>query len=325
MGMRRSIIRGCGGYIPEQIVTNDDVSQWVETSHEWIVERTGIHSRRFAAVGEFTSDLATKAAQEALTAAELSPKDIDLIVVGTVTPDDTFPSTATQVQAKLGCKKGVAFDVAAACSGYLVALATADSFLTQGRAMTALVIGAETFSRIIDKTDRRTCPLFGDGAGAVVLQAVDAKDNPQDRGVLGVYLHSDGQYRDLLYTDGGPSTTNTSGYIRMEGQEVFRHAVTKLSEVTEEALQRQGFTLDQIDWLIPHQANIRIIEALGKKLNLPPERIIKTVDHHANTSAASIPLALHKAVQEQRLQAGDIILHEAIGAGLVWGSAVIRW
>ena len=325
MTQRRAVIRGCGGYVPARIVTNDEVAQWVETSHEWIVERTGIHTRHFAAEGEYTSDLATNAALEALNAAGLKPEDIDLIVVGTATPDHTFPATATRVQAKLGCKRGLAFDVAAVCSGYLVALATAESFLIQGRAKTALVIGAETFSRILDRTDRRTCPLFGDGAGAVVLQAVEPQDNPQDRGILGIYLYSDGQHYDLLYTDGGPSTAQGTGYIRMEGREVFRHAVTKLSEVAEEALTRQNLTLENIDWLIPHQANIRIINALGKKLNLNAERIITTVDQHANTSAASIPLALHKAVADKRLKQGDIILHEAIGGGLVWGAAVIRW
>jgi 3-oxoacyl-[acyl-carrier-protein] synthase-3 len=319
--MVRSLIIGCGHYLPKKVITNHDLSTVLDTSHEWIVERTGIHKRHFAADGELTSDLATVAAWEALKAAGLTPQDIDLIIVATVTPDRTFPSTATIVQSKLGCK-GLAFDVSAACSGYILALSTADHYLRLGSMKTALVIGAETFSRIIDPQDRKTYVLFGDGAGAVILRA---ENNPGNRGVLHTSMHSDGTYGDLLYTDGGPSLSGTAGYIRMLGREVFKHAITKLANSALEALAHENISIQELDWLVPHQANIRIIEAIAERLNLSSDRVVITVDEHANTSAASIPLALCKAVSDGRIQPGHLILHEAIGGGLVWGSALIRW
>lgn len=319
--MSRSLIIGCGHYLPEKVMTNHDLSAFIDTSHDWIVDRTGIHQRHFAAEGELTSDLATAAAWEALKSAGLTPQDIDLIIVATVTPDQTFPSTATIVQAKLGCR-GLAFDVSAACSGYLVALSTADHYLRLGSMKTALVIGAETFSRIIDPQDRKTYVLFGDGAGATVLRA---ENKPGNRGILRTCLHSDGAYRDILYTDGGPSLSGTAGYVRMLGREVFKHAVTKLADSALETLALENTSPQELDWFVPHQANIRIIEAIAERLNLPRDRIVITVDQHANTSAASIPLALCKAVNDGRVQSGHLILHEAVGAGLVWGSALIRW
>jgi 3-oxoacyl-[acyl-carrier-protein] synthase-3 len=323
--MKRSVVVGCGSYLPENIVTNYDLAKQVNTSHEWIVERTGVHSRRFASEGELTSDLASKAGKEALKLADLKPGDIDLVIVGTVTSDDTFPSTATRVQAKLGIKECLAFDVAAACSGFLLALSTADNYLRLGQATTALVIGAETFSRIIDMKDRQTCVLFGDGAGALILRAEDGPHNCESRGILGTYLHSDGQYRDLLHTNGGPSSTSTSGYICMEGREVFRHAVEKLTHSAKNTLKAHSLNVSDINWFVPHQANIRIIDAVAKKLSVPSEKVISTVRHHANTSAASIPLALCEAVSDGRIKSGDLILHEAIGGGFVWGSSLVRW
>ncbi len=312
----RSQIIGVGSYLPERKISNHELSQTVDTTHEWIVERTGIEFRHFASHDQKASDLATAAAQEALHNAGIKPSEIDLIVVATSTPDDnTFPSTAVSVQAKLGCNNAFAFDVSAVCSGYLVALSTADNYLRTGQAKTALVIGAEKLSGILDMEDRRTCVLFGDGAGAVILRAEETDD---ERGVLGVYMHSDGQFRDILHL-------NDKCVISMEGKEVFRHAVNKLTESALAILAKHQITCEDIDWFIPHQANVRIINAIAQKLNLPQEKIIVTVDQHANTSAASIPLALTHAIKTGRVKRGDLILHEAIGAGLVWGSALVRY
>lgn len=321
----KSIIRGCGGYLPSRVVTNHELAQLVDTSHEWIVQRTGIHQRHFAAADQYTSDLATEAAKKALNNSGYTPNDIDLIIVATASPDYTFPSCATRVQEKLVNTQGLAFDVAGVCGGFLVALSTADSFLKLRKANRALVIGAEKFSNLMDMQDRTTCVLFGDGAGAVVLEAVEDKDNPQDRGVLGVHLQSDGRYCDILRTDGGPSTSGTVGRIRMVGKEVFKHAVIKLAESAEQTLKFHALEADKIDWFVPHQANIRIIEGMMKKLNLPLDKVVITVDQHANTSAASIPLALAHAVEEGKIKPGDLILHEALGSGLIWGSALVRF
>ncbi len=324
-GILRSQIVGCGGYLPERVVTNHELATWVDTSDEWITERTGIKQRHVAAEGEFTSDLALKAAERALASAGMEPDEIDMIVLATATPDETFPATATRVQARLGMTRGFAFDVQAVCSGFVYALAVADNFLRLGQARTALVIGAETFSRILDWKDRRTCVLFGDGAGAVVLRATPGNGNGSDRGVLSTHLHSDGRMHDSLYVDGGPSTTRTVGYLRMNGPEVFKHAVTKLAEVVEEALAANGLTGADVDWLVPHQANKRIIDGMARRLGLGSNRVVTTVDRHANTSAASIPLALAEAAADGRLQAGHLVLLEAIGGGLAWGASVIRW
>ncbi len=321
----RSVVLGCGAYLPERIVTNDELSTRVDTTDEWITERTGIKQRHIAAEGEFTSDLAVKAAERALADAGIAASEVDLIIVATSTPDETFPATATRVQTRLGLTDGIAFDLQAVCSGFIYALATADNFLKVGQARTALVIGAETFSRILDWTDRGTCVLFGDGAGAVVLRATQSTGNGHDRGVLSTHLHSDGRYHDSLYVDGGPSSTGTVGHVRMEGKEVFRHAVAKLAAVVEEALAANGMTGADIDWLVPHQANKRIIDGMARKLGLGSNRVVTTVDHHANTSAASIPMALAEASADGRLKQGDVVLLEAIGGGLVWGASVIRW
>lgn len=323
--MNRSVFIGCGGYLPSNIVTNEDLSKVVDTSHDWIVSRTGILSRHIAAEGELTSDLGAQAANQALEKAGISPEEVDLIVVATATPDDTFPSTATSVQRKIGAINAFAFDVSAVCSGYLLALSVADNAVRLGSAKTALVIGAETFSRILDMEDRRTCVLFGDGAAAVVLRAEKGAPCIEERGVIDIKLHSDGRHRDILHTDGGASSTKTAGHIRMEGREVFRHAVEKLTASAQEALKKHNLTSEDLDWMIPHQANIRIIDAVAKKLSLPEEKVIFTVDHHANTSAASIPLAINEAVELGKLKSGDLVLHEAIGGGLVWGSALVRW
>ena len=321
----KSVIVGTGSYLPENIVTNHKLAETVETSHDWIVERTGIHQRHFVAKGQTTSDLATKAAQEALERANLTPNDIDLIIVATASPDNTFPSCATRVQDKLGNTKGLAFDVAAACSGYLLGLNVADSFLRMNKAKRALVIGAETISSLLDMADRTTCVLFGDGAGAVILEAVEDKDNPEGRGLMGVDMESDGRYFDILHADGGPSSTGTIGNIRMSGQEVFKQAVTKLAKSAETTLAKYNVTPEALDWLIPHQANARIIEGMRRKLNMDENKVIVTVDKHANTSAASIPLALHDAVKAGKIKQGDLILHEAFGGGLIWGSALLRF
>ncbi len=321
--MLRSQVVGCGGYLPERVVTNEELASRLDTSDAWIRQRTGIGERHIAADGELTSDLAFNAASAALTRAGMSGSDLDLIVLATATPDRTFPATATRVQERLGMRRGAAFDVQAVCSGFIFALATADNFLRLGQARTALVIGAETFSRILDWQDRGTCVLFGDGAGAVVLNAVPSE--PNGRGVLSTHLHSDGRFHDILYVDGGPSSTGTSGFLRMEGREVFRQAVQHLSAAVDEALTANGLTGADIDWLVPHQANTRIIDAVGRRLGLPPGKTVVTIERHANTSAASIPLALDEAVGDGRIKPGHLVLVEALGGGLTWGAGIIRW
>ncbi|WP_042704459.1 beta-ketoacyl-ACP synthase III [Azospirillum sp. B506] len=320
----RSQVLGCGIFLPSNVVTNQDLEQRVDTSDEWIVQRTGIRSRHIAAEGEKTSDLAIAAATRALEHAGVPAASIDCIILATTTPDNTFPATATKVQAALGAK-GFAMDIQAVCAGFVYALSVADNFLRNGQARRALVIGAETFSRLLDWNDRTTCVLFGDGAGAVVLEAYEAKGDSADRGVLSTHLHSDGSQYDLLYVDGGASSTGTIGHVRMHGQEIFRHAVSKLSAVVEEALVANGLESTDIDWMVPHQANRRIIDGLARKMKLAPEKVVLTVDRHGNTSAASIPLALGEAVADGRIKRGDLILMEAIGGGLTWGSALIRW
>ncbi|HSK40075.1 MAG TPA: beta-ketoacyl-ACP synthase III [Arenibaculum sp.] len=322
--VRRSCIIGCGSYLPAQVVTNRELAERVDTSDEWIVQRTGIRSRHVAAPGETTSDLALAAARKALDHAGVPVDALDLIVLATTTPDHTFPATATKVQAALGMTRGAAFDVQAVCSGFIYALAVADNFIRLGQARTVLVIGAETFSRILDWNDRTTCVLFGDGAGAVVLQAVEGEGTSADRGVLSTHLHSEGKHYELLWVDGGPSSTQTTGHVRMVGQEVFRHAVNRLAEVVEEALTANGIEARDIDWLVPHQANKRIIDSTARKLRLGAEKIVLTVDHHGNTSAASIPLALVEAVEDGRIRKGDLVLLEAMGGGLTWGAALVR-
>ncbi|HSR55474.1 MAG TPA: beta-ketoacyl-ACP synthase III [Alphaproteobacteria bacterium] len=321
----RSVVQGWGAYLPEKILTNDDLAKIVDTSDAWIIERTGIRQRHVAADGEMTSDLATKAANQALGRAGMAGEDIDFIVVGTATPDETFPAAATRVQEHIGADQACAFDIQAACSGFIYALGIADNFLRLGQGKTALVIGAETFSRILDWNDRATCVLFGDGAGAVVLRSEEGKGDSSDRGVLSTHLHSDGRQHDLLYADGGPSLNQMAGVVRMQGREVFRQAVSRLSEVVDEAMQRNGFTASDIDWLVPHQANKRILDSTAKKIGIPPEKMVVTVDRHANTSAASIPLALNEAASDQRIKTGDLVLMEAMGAGFTWASAALRW
>lgn len=324
--MRRSVVAGVGRYLPERIVTNAELAETVDTSDEWIRERSGITQRHIAAEGEFTSDLATHAARQALKAAGMEPDDIDLIVVATSTPDETFPASATVVQSKLGCTNGsVGFDVQAVCSGFVYALATADNFIKSGQVNTALVIGAETFSRILDWEDRGTCVLFGDGAGAIVLRGEEGAGTSDDRGVLSTHLHSDGSLHDLLYVDGGPSSTGQVGHLRMEGREVFRHAVSKMSAVVLEALEATGLQAEDVDWFVPHQANKRIIDGTARKLGVGADRVVVTIDKHANTSAASIPLALSVAVDDNRIKTGDVVLIEAMGGGLTWGSGLLRW
>ncbi|VAV98938.1 3-oxoacyl-[acyl-carrier-protein] synthase, KASIII [hydrothermal vent metagenome] len=325
MTVFRSIISGCGSYLPEKIITNKQMEEIVDTTDEWIIERTGIRQRHIAADDELTSDLALKAAQRALKDADLVAEDIDLIILATATPDQTFPSTATRVQAALGMTRGAAFDVQAVCSGFIYALATADNFIRAGQAKHALVIGAETFSRILDWQDRATCVLFGDGAGAVVLSATPSAGTSADRGILSSHLHSDGRYNELLYVDGGVSSTKSTGYLRMKGKEVFRHAVVNLASVVREALDFNGLTTGDVDMVIPHQANKRILDATIRKLKIDPSKVAVTVDRHANTSAASIPLALDVMVKENRIAQGDIVVLEAMGGGFTWGSCLIRW
>ncbi|OWJ67630.1 beta-ketoacyl-ACP synthase III [Inquilinus limosus] len=325
MTVRRARIIGCGSTLPDRVVTNAELAQKVDTSDEWIVQRTGISVRHIAAPDEKTSDLALAAARKALAMARVEGSDLDLIVLATTTPDQTFPATAVRVQAALGMTRGAAFDVQAVCSGFVYALAVADNMIRLGQARTALVIGAETFSRLLDWTDRGTCVLFGDGAGAVVLRAVEGGGSTDDPGILSTHLHSDGRHEDKLYVDGGPSSTGTVGHVRMEGREVFKHAVINLAEVVEEALAANGLSPSDIDWLVPHQANKRIIDATARKLDLPPEKVVLTVQKHANTSAASIPLALAEAVNDGRVKAGDLVLLEAMGGGLTWGAALVRW
>ena len=317
----RSEIAGCGAYLPERVVGNEELASRLDTSDAWIRQRTGIAERRIAAPGELTSDLAAAAAERALAHAGMSGSDLDLIVLATATPDNTFPATATRVQARLGMKRGAAFDVQAVCAGFIFALAIADNALRLGQARTALVIGAETFSRILDWQDRGTCVLFGDGAGALVLNATSSGS----RGVLSTHLHSDGRQYDILYVDGGPSSTGVAGHLRMEGREVFRQAVEHLSEVVDEALAANGLGPADIDWLVPHQANSRIIDAMARKLALPRDKVVMTIDRHANTSAASIPLALDAAVEDGRLKPGHLVLMEALGGGLSWGASLVRW
>ena len=321
--MIRSVIRGSGSALPARVVTNAELAQRVDTSDEWIVERSGIRQRYIAGEGETTATLATDAARAALADAGFDASSIDLIVLATATPDNTFPATATKVQDALGCNGGIAFDVAAVCSGFLYALATADSMLRTGLASRALVIGAETFSRILDWEDRTTCVLFGDGAGAVVLEAAefDSTDAP---GLILTSLHADGAQHDLLYVDGGPSTTQTVGHVRMKGREVFRHAVVNLAEVLGEVLAKSGFSPDDVDWVVPHQANKRILDATARKLGIDEERVIVTVDRHANTSAASVPLAFDVARKDGRIKPGDLVMFEAMGGGFTWGACLAR-
>lgn len=321
--MIRSVIRGSGSALPAKVVTNAELAQRVDTTDEWIVERTGIRQRYIAGEGETTSSLATEAARAALEDAGIDAKSIDLIVLATATPDNTFPATATKVQNALGCNGGIAFDVAAVCSGFLYALTTADSLIRTGTAKRALVIGAETFSRILDWEDRTTCVLFGDGAGAVVLEASETDDS-KGAGLLGSRLHADGGQHDLLYVDGGPSTTQTVGHLRMRGREVFRHAVVNLAEVLGEVLEDSGVSVDEIDWVVPHQANKRILDATAKKLGIASEKVIVTVDQHANTSAASVPLAFDVARKDGRIKSGDLVMFEAMGGGFTWGACLAR-
>ncbi len=321
----RAVARGCGHYLPERVVENAEFAATLETSDEWIRSRTGIERRHFAAVGELTSDLAIVAARIALRNAGLSGADIDAIVLATATPDQTFPSTATRVQAAIGMERGFAFDIHAVCAGFIFALAQADAMIRTGQARRVLVIGAETFSRILDWSDRSTCVLFGDGAGALILEAGTGDGGPDDRGVLATDLNSDGRYNALLYVDGGPSTTGSAGVVRMAGQEIFKHAVLKLAATGAAALARAGLTTADVDWLVPHQANLRIMSMTAQKLGVPMERVVVTVQDHGNTSAASIPLALSVAVAQGRIAPGDVILMEAIGGGLAWGAAVLRW
>ena len=329
MTVQRSVILGCGSYLPAQILTNSELAAKVDTSDDWIVQRTGIHERHIAAPGEWTSHMATHAARAALAHAKVDAQSIDLIVLATSTPDNTFPASAVSVQAELGITHGAAFDLQAVCSGFVFALATADSLLKSGAFSRALVIGSETFSRILDWTDRGTCVLFGDGAGAVVLDSQAQPDKGADmgaeRGILTVRLRSDGRYKSKLYVDGGPSSTGTVGHLRMEGREVFRHAVAMITDVVEDAFKATGYTAADVDWFIPHQANKRIIDGSAHKLGIPPAKIVVTVDRHGNTSAASIPLALADAVADRRIKRGDLLLLEAMGGGFTWGAALVRW
>jgi len=321
----RAVVRGVGHYLPARIVPNAEFEGKLETSDEWIRARTGIEQRRFAAEGETTSDLGAAAARAALADAGLQATDIDAIIVATSTPDLTFPSVATMIQAKIGLRTGFAFDVQAVCAGFVFALANANALILSGQAKRILVIGAETFSRILDFEDRSTCVLFGDGAGALILEAAEVTGAASDRGILATDLNSDGSYRDLLYVDGGVSSTGSSGLLRMQGNQVFRHAVEKLAETAHTALGRIGLTGDDVDWIVPHQANIRIIEGTAKRMHVPMERVVVTVQDHGNTSAASIPLALSVGRERGQIKRGDLIVTEAIGGGLAWGSVVLRW
>ncbi|PPR09732.1 MAG: 3-oxoacyl-[acyl-carrier-protein] synthase 3 [Alphaproteobacteria bacterium MarineAlpha11_Bin1] len=323
--VRRSVIAGCGGYLPNRVVTNEELADRIDTSNEWIVQRTGIKSRHIAEEDQNTSDLALAAAKQALNHASIEASEVDLIVLATATPNNTFPSTATMVQAALGMTRGSAFDVQAVCSGFVFAMNVADNFIRLGQAETVLVVGAETFSRILDWKDRTTCVLFGDGAGAVVLRAEEGTGESSDRGILANCIHSDGRHYGLLYVDGGASTTQTVGHLRMDGPEVFKHAVKNLSSVIGEVLELAGLQSKDVDWLVPHQANQRIITSTARKLRVDEKKIVMTVDRHANTSAASIPLALNTAVQDGRITAGDVVVLEAMGGGFTWGASVIRW
>lgn len=325
MTVRRSVIAGVGAYLPQRAVSNAELAKRVDTSDEWITERTGIKTRHIAADGEKTSDLAIAASKSALQAAGLGGEKLDLIVVATTTPDQTFPATAARVQAALARPGIPSFDVQAVCSGFVYALAVVDNFIKAGQADTALVIGAETFTRILDWTDRNTCVLFGDGAGAVVLTSSQGAGTSADRGILSTHLHSDGRQHDMLFVDGGPGTTQTVGHVRMKGKEVFRHAVTNLTEAVHEALAANNVSTKDIDWIVPHQANKRILDTTAEKLGLAPEKVIVTVDRHANTSAASVPLALHQGISDGRIKPGQLLLLEAMGGGFTWGSALVRY
>jgi 3-oxoacyl-[acyl-carrier-protein] synthase-3 len=321
----RSVIRGCGAYLPAKVVTNDELARLVDTSDAWIVERTGIKERHIAAEGELTSDLGVAAARRALEAAEVDARDVDLIILATSTPDQTFPATAVTIQAALGATQGAAFDMQAVCSGFVYALTTADNFLKSGQHKRALVIGSETFSRILDWEDRTTCVLFGDGAGAVLLEAQRSAGRPEDRGIIGSVLRSDGRYKNMLYVDGGPSSSKSVGHLRMQGREVFRFAVSAIAEVIDDTLKAYDLSPENIDWFVPHQANKRILDGTAKKLGIPPEKIVMTLEKHGNTSAASIPLALDTAVKDGRLKRGNLVLMEAMGGGFTWGSVLARW
>jgi 3-oxoacyl-[acyl-carrier-protein] synthase-3 len=321
----RSVVLGCGGYLPARVVTNAELARTVDTSDEWIVQRTGIRERHIAATGELTSDLALHAARAALADAGVDAQSIDLIVLATSTPDHTFPAAAVSVQAGLGITQGAAFDLQAVCSGFVYALATADGFLKSGTFKRALVIGAETFSRLVDWKDRTTCVLFGDGAGAVVMELQTQPGTRKDRGILTAHLRSDGRHRNKLYADGGPSSTGTAGVVRMEGRAVFKHAVAMITDVIDEAFKATGYTADDVDWFVPHQANKRIIDDSAHKLGIAPEKVLITVDRHGNTSAASIPLALSVGVADGRIKRGDLVLLEAMGGGFTWGSVLLRW
>lgn len=323
--MIRSVVIGCGAYLPENVVTNSDLEKTVDTTDEWIIQRTGIKQRHIASEGETTADLGEKAARAALANAGVDIADIDLIVLATSTPNNTFPATAVEIQHRLGMKHGAAFDMQAVCSGFIFALTTADLYIRCGQAHKVLVIGAETFSRILDWEDRTTCVLFGDGAGAVVLEAQEGVGLTADRGILSSHLRSDGSHKEKLFVDGGPSTTGTVGHLRMQGREVFKHAVGMITDVIVAAFDATGLNADTIDWFVPHQANKRIIDASAKKLKIPPEKVVITVDQHGNTSAASIPLALAHAAADGRIKKNDIILLEAMGGGFTWGSVLLRW
>jgi 3-oxoacyl-[acyl-carrier-protein] synthase-3 len=319
------VIRGVGAHLPKRVMTNNDLAQLVDTSDEWIQERTGIEQRHIAEPGELTSDLGIAASRQAIVRAGIDPVDIDLVVCATATPDRTFPATAVRIQSGLGVTKGAAFDVQAVCSGFIYALAVADNFIKCGQSRRALVVGAETFSRILDWEDRGTCVLFGDGAGAVVLEAQSQVGSREDRGLLATRLRSDGRYEDLLYVDGGPSSTKTTGHLRMNGREVFRHAVQKISGVIEETLVATGYAIEEIDLFVPHQANKRILDGIAKKLGIPPHKVMVTLAKHGNTSAASVPLALNQAFEEHRIGEGSLLLMEAMGGGFTWGAALARW
>ena len=325
MSLVRSVVLGCGTYLPSRVLSNEDLARMVDTSDDWIVQRTGIRERRIAAAGELTSDLALHAAKAALADAGVDAQAIDLIVLATSTPDNTFPASAVAVQAALGINHGAAFDLQAVCSGFVYALATVDGLLKTGAFKRALVIGAETFSRILDWTDRGTCVLFGDGAGALVVEAQSQTGAKDERGVLTVHLRSDGRHKMKLYVDGGPSSTQTVGHLRMEGREVFRHAVAMITDVVEDAFKATGTSAADLDWFVPHQANKRIIDASAVKLGIAPEKVVTTVAQHGNTSAASIPLALGVAIKDGRIKRGDLIMLEAMGGGFTWGAALVRW
>lgn len=325
MSIIRSQIVGCGAYLPERILTNAEIAQMVDTSDEWITARTGIRRRHIASEGETTADLALTAAQKALADSKIGIDAVDLIIVATTTPDETFPAVATSIQSRLGMTRGAAFDVQAVCSGFIYGLAVADNFIKAGQADTVLLIGAETMSRLLDWSDRSTCVLFGDGAGAIVLQRGKGRGDASDRGVLNTKLYSDGRLHDLLYVDGGPSTTGTTGHLRMLGRDVFRHAVINIADSIEASAKHGGVRISDIDWFVPHQANQRILDATARRLHADPRRFVSTISEHGNTSAASVPLALDAAVSDGRIKRGDLVLLEAMGGGLTWGAALIRW